>query len=222
MKFVHPEIENVFDTQNGFYNTLVVEEQRFLVRLLEDLHRQLQGLEGVSTLSVKDAPVSFAKNAALLDGFVPFDLTRRTLLNQISAALARKAAAAEAFDRTAEALSGVELWLNELAFDYPCDIVFSNLSASTLIKAAGPEIRDEAASIAERVLDYMELVEAFDRQRLFFTLNMRFFVADEEMELFARTAVAHGYHVIGIESAAHAMLSIEKRTIIDSDLCEIG
>lgn len=38
----------------------------------------------------------------------------------------------------------------------------------------------------------------------------------------ARTAVSHGYHIIGIESMAHPMLALEKRTIIDSDLCEMG
>ena len=65
-------------------------------------------------------------------------------------------------------------------------------------------------------------IEAFDRQRLFFTLNMHCFVTDEEMERFAHTAVSHGYHTIGIESNAHPLLSMEKRLIIDSDLCEIG
>ena len=95
-------------------------------------------------------------------------------------------------------------------------------SISALLKAASPEIRGEDATIAERVLDYMELIEEFDRQRLFFTLNMRSFVTDEEMEHFASTAISHGHHIIGIESTAHAMLSMEKRIIIDSDLCEIG
>ena len=71
-------------------------------------------------------------------------------------------------------------------------------------------------------MDYMELIEEFDRQRLFFTLNMRSFVTDEDMESFSLTAVSHGYHVIGIETSAHPLLSLEKRVIIDSDLCEIS
>ena len=29
MKFTHPEIVTVLDTDNGCYNTLIIEEQRF-------------------------------------------------------------------------------------------------------------------------------------------------------------------------------------------------
>ena len=70
--------------------------------------------------------------------------------------------------------------------------------------------------------DYIELIGEFDRPRLFVTVNMRSFVADDEMELFARTVVGHGYHVLGIESREHPLLSAEKRVIVDADLCEIG
>ena len=52
--------------------------------------------------------------------------------------------------------------------------------------------------------------------------DMRSFVADDEMELFGRTVVGHGYHVLGIESREHPLLSAEKRVIVDTDLCEIG
>ena len=119
-------------------------------------------------------------------------------------------------------MASVELWLNDLAYDYPCDIVFSNISIPALLKAACPELRGENASIAERVLDYMELIEEFDRRKLFFTLNMRSYVADEEMDRFAHTVVSHGYSVIAIEAHAYPMLSMEKRVVIDSDLCEIS
>lgn len=222
MKFAHPEIETVFDTENGWYNALVVESPTFLVRLLGDIHGQLQGLDGAGVLSIGDRPVPMSKHGALLDTFVPFELNRKPLLTQISAALARAAAAPERFEQTAEVLNAAELWLDALAFAFPCDIVFPGLSPAALIKAASPEIRGDAGTLAERVLDYMELVGEFDRPRLFFTLNMRSFVEDAEMALFAETALAHGYHVLAIESVARPLLPREKRVVIDADLCEIG
>lgn len=222
MKYVHPEIETIFDTENGCYNTLVIEEQRFFVRLLEDIYQQLQGMNGESVISVKDGPVNFAKNGILLDNFVPFNLNRKPIISLMIADMDRRAAAPEHFDRTASALAAVEMWLNDLAYDYSCDIVFPNISIATLLKAACPEIRGEDTSIAERVLDYMELIEEFDHRRLFFTLNMRSYVADEEMDVFARSVVSHGYPVIAIEAHAYPILSTEKRVVIDSDLCEIS
>lgn len=222
MKFIHPEIETVIDTENGNYNTLIIEEQRFFVRLLEDIVNQLQGRDGISVIAVDNAPVQFSRNGLMLDTFVPFDLNRKPMLNLIVSDLCKRAAAPEHFEMTASTLSAVELWLDDLAYDYPCDIVFPNIAIPALIKAASPEIRGEDASVAERVLDYMELIESFDQTKLFFTLNMRSFVTDEDMERFAHTAISHGYHTIGIESNVHPLLSLEKRLIIDSDLCEIG
>lgn len=222
MKLVHPELDTVFDTDNRLYNTLVVEEQRFLSRLLADIQGQLQGLEGEAVLSIDDRPMPFSKHAALLDRFVPFELNQKPLLNQIAAALAKAASDPEHFESTASTLSALELWLDALAFGFPCDIVFPSISVAALIKAVSPEIRCETASIAEKVLDYMELVETFDRVRLFLTLNMRSFIPDEEMEPFVATVLSHGYHVIGIESTARPLLTHEHRVIVDADLCEFG
>ena len=214
-------METVFDTENNCYNTLVVEEPRFMARLLNDIASQIQGLEGEAVLSVADRPVLFSKRAALLDRFVPFELNQKPLLNQMPGALVKAASAPEHFERTASALSAVELWLDALAFDFPCDIAFPNIAVAALVKASSPEIRCETASIAEKVADYMELVETFDQSRLFFTLNMRSFVCDEEMERFTATALSHGYHVIGIKNTVRPLLTAEKRVIVDTDLCEI-
>ena len=105
---------------------------------------------------------------------------------------------------------------------FSCDIVFPGLSASAIIKAAAPEIRSDSTSVAEKLLDLMELTEELDRLRLFFTVNMRSYVPDEEMEAFVETALSHGYPIIGIESSSHPFLSREKRVTIDADLCEIS
>ena len=175
---------------------------------------------------------------ALLSGYIgqvmPGDVTNREGhaarvffnalfgMDFITAVLSQRATAAESFERTSAILSNVELWLDDLAFGFPCDIIFPGISAPALIKAAAPQVRCECASLAEKVLDYIELVEEFDRPRLFFTLNMRAFVPDDDMALFAASAISHGYHVIGIECVTRALLPMEKRVIIDADLCEIG
>lgn len=222
MKYTHPELETVFDTDNGCYNTLIIEEPRFLTRLLTDLVNQLQGHEGEAVMSDRDTPLPFSKNAALLDTFVPFELNRKPLLTLVNNALAKAAALPEYFDQTGALMGDMERWLQALAFRYPCDIVFTNTTPAALIKAAAPEIRTCSEGIAERVLDYMELVETFDRRRLFFTLNMRSYVPDEEMNLFVDTLLDHEYPLIAIESSARPRLPREERTLVDIDLCEIG
>ena len=221
MKFVHPEISRVFNTEDTLVNTLVIENQSFMCRLLNDLHNQIDGLNGQCVISENDVPVSCAKCAELLDTFVPFDINKKPLLTKISAALERKAASSEYWEQTGRILTDFSNYLDELAFDFPCDIIFPKIGIGSLIKGAGPELRDDYGSIGEKVIDYMELVRTFDRDKLFFTLNMRSFVTDDETEQFMKTAVSHGYHVIMIESSDRPRLQTENRLIIDIDLCEI-
>lgn len=221
MKFVHPEISRVFNTEDAQVNTLVIENQRFMCRLLNELHNQIDGLDGQCVVSEDNVPVPCSKCAEILDTFVPFEINRKPLLTKIAAALERKAASSDYLVQTGKLLTDFSNYMDELAFDFPCDIIFPKIGIGSLIKGAGPELRDDYSSIGEKIIDYMELVRTFDRDKLFFTLNMRSFVADEETEQFMKTAISHGYHVIMIESSDRPRLQTENRLIIDMDLCEI-
>jgi CRISPR-associated protein Csn2 len=113
----------------------------------------------------------------------------------------------------------VSLW----AFDFPCDIVTTKVSPSSILKSVGIEIRDSydgQIGEAEKILDYMELVREFDREKLFITLNMRSFFEDNVMESFLQTVVSHEFKVLMIENKAYERLSFEKRLTVDEDLCE--
>lgn len=84
----------------------------------------------------------------------------------------------------------------------------------------GIHLRDEYNDPLERLLDYMELVREFERDKLFVLVGMRSFFADREMELFFRTVLAHGYRVLLLDSIDRERSQYEKRLTIDKDLCE--
>ena len=88
------------------------------------------------------------------------------------------------------------------------------------MKAVGLAVRDEYGSQLEKLVDYMELVREFDRDKLFFTVNLRSFFTDEECGLFMETVAGHGFHVIMLESMDRPKLKLERRITIDTDLCE--
>ncbi len=222
MMFVHPEINWLFDTQQPCVNTLVIENQSFFLKLLTDISEQISGSEGKGVLSEKDTPIPFSKNAEMLDRFVPFELNQKSLLTKIAASLEKTALRADYYENTMQLLSTCENQLMQWAFERSCDIVFPKLSVSALIKAAAPELRDEYESLAEKILDYMELVHEYDRRKMFFTVNLRAYLTQEEAELFMKTIIAHQFHVIMLESHAYPRCDIEKRLTIDIDLCEIA
>ncbi len=221
MKFTHPQIDRIFDTNRGKVNTVVVENQRFLAELLRDITSQLQGFDGQWIVSEDETILPFHHAVELLDVFVPFELNRKPLITKLCAALEKCAISPEVFEKTGEILTSVTEYMDTLAFEFPNDIVFPKVNIGSIIKGASPEFRDDYDSIGEKVIDYFELVHQFDRDKLFITLNLRSFIDDEEMERFMKTVLNHGYHVIMLESSDRTRLSSEYRLVIDEDLCEI-
>lgn len=221
MKLTHPQIEKIFDTDCGKVNTLVIENQRFLSELLRDMTAQKEGFDGQWIVSENESILPFDRSLELLDVFVPFELNRKPLITKLCAALEKCAVLPELFEATGEILTRVTEYLDTLAYELPNDIIFPKVNIGSIIKSASPEFRDEYDSIAEKVIDYFELVRQLDCDKLFVTFNLRSFIDDEETEQFMKTVLGHGYHVVMIESSDRPRLPSECRLVIDTDLCEI-
>lgn len=222
MRFVYPTISEVFNTENEHYNSIVIENKRMLTEIVSDLYNQKNGSAGRIVVSENDTPVPIAKNVEIIDRYIPFELNTKTIINSVSSALEKCAVNEENIGRTLALTAEIEKYLIDLAFEFPCEISFTSVSSSSLIKHSGISVESNLSSISEKVCEYMELITEFDRKKLFVTINMRSFVDDEEMEKFVETALIHGYNIIAIESCAYKMLKNEKRLIIDDDLCEIS
>lgn len=170
-------------------------------------------------MSVGDRPVSFASNAELIDSWLNFSLNRKTMINKVIGALEQKAVC-EAYLQTAELLGGVERLVMELSESFPCDLVCKKLTIGNVFRGIGVELAEEGADPLEKLLDYMELVREFDREKLFFLVNLRSWYPDETIELFLQSVLGHGYKVLLIDSRDCQRLPSERRVTIDSDLCE--
>lgn len=222
MKYTHPEISTCFDFENGSMNTLVVENPAFLRKLLSDFHAQLQGEAGEGVVSVSNACVDMPHYVEVLDSFVPFEINRKSLLSKMVTALEKEAVRPEHYEQTMCMMRDIEVYLEKIAFDFPCDITFPKISVNALLKGVGLQLRDEYPNLCEKVLDYFELVCEFDRPKLFVLVNFRSYIDDEEFALFAQSVMSHGYQVLMIEGFAKKKIPQENRLIIDGDLCEIG
>lgn len=220
MKYAYPEIEGYFDLTTPKIHTLIIENPRFFRELLADFHTQLAGEKGRGVLSVSDSPVEMASHLEVLDSFVPFDLNKRSLLTKLTASLEREAVSPEHYEKTMCLLRDLEVYLDELAFDLPCDVVFSKLTIGAVLKGVSPEIHVEG-DLCEKVLDYFELVRNLEREKLFVTVNFRSYITDEEFLLFSEAILSHDYRLFMLESAAKEKIPLEERVIIDPDLCEI-
>lgn len=222
MKLVYPEIDYVIDTNDERVNTIVIENQNLLFTICSDLYSQTQGNEGKCVVSSDDKVLDISKNVELLNQFIPFDINSKALLNRLTSAMEKKALESDLYEKTMLEMADLQKYLYGLAGELPGDIVFTKISVSAIIKASGIEFEKEYDKLAEKVLDYMELVREYDKDKMFVLVNFRSYVMDNEMYQFLDTVKRQLYNVVLIDEKEHKLLSNEKRYLIDKELCEIA
>ncbi len=223
MKFAYSDISGVFEFNQPFVHSLVIENQSLFRKLLKDIYLSLDGLTTSVILSKDNKTIDVSKNLEMITDFVNFDINRKSLLNKICNALERVSVSPENYLETQKLISEIENKVSMWSFEFPCDIVASKISVSNLLKGIGIELNDDYQGEngdAERIIDYMELVREFDREKLFITVNMRSYFSNTVMENFMKTVVSHEYKVLMLESKAYSLLNFEKRLTVDEDLCE--
>lgn len=221
MKIAFEGIENVFDCTGNCRWTLVVENQIKLYGILSDLVLQLNGNTGTTVLSEDNKLIRTDQNLDLLSQFVPFDLNKKSLINKIMQQMQKEALTEEYFLQTQELLGQWEKLCLDVTLDFPGDIKLTKITVESLFKATGVQIENEYERLSEKLLDYFELVEAYEGKKLFVLLNVRSFIVDSEMELLLKEIVERNYEVLFLENTEHTLLPYEKRYIVDEDLCNI-
>ena len=221
MKLAFPGINNVFDTEIELVNSIVIENQSLFYYFIEDINAQINGFEGKAVVSDDNKILSPNKSTELLTQFIPFEINKKSHLNKIISELEKKAISNEFYAQTVDLMGRFEKLLTDISFDLSCDLNYTKIDIGALIKSAGVEINPDYTCLAEKIIDYFELVTEFETVKLFVTVNLRSFISDNEASEFMKTALSHEFNLIMIESSEHSLLPYEKRYIIDADLCEI-
>lgn len=209
MTFVYPDIDFVFNTEGRGVHTLVIENQCMFRNLLIDLYNQSQGNDGRSVVADEYKPLPFQKYCEVLSQFVPFSLNKKSVVTKIGQLLAKRAVDSKYFLKTTELMTEIESLMYELAFDLDADIEFNSINVESLIKSVGVSLKEEYESLAEKIIDYMELVNSLERKKLYILINLRSYISDEEMIYFIETVLQHKFDVIIIESAERPILEGE-------------
>ena len=220
MILAHPQMDAVLDFDGRKVPTLVIENPDFFREFLRDVSAQISGFSGRAVLSRNDMPVGFTGNAELIDSFVSFEISRKTLLTKLVSRLESVAVSETNYLRTASLMGELEQYIQELSFELPCDIFCSKMSIGSVLRAAGIEIPDDYTNDLERILDYMELTRELERDKLFLLVNLRSWYSDEEVSKFLTSILSHEYHVLLVDSVSKVRLPDEARVTIDTDLCE--
>lgn len=214
-------INDIFECQEEYRWFVIIENQNKLLEILTDIVGQLEGNEGKTVLSEDNTVIRIDKRLELLSQFIPFDLNRKSLISKIATQMQDLAVQGDFYMQTQQVLADWEKLCMEVSLEMVGDINFQKISADNLFKSAGIEIENDYERLSEKLLDYFELVEAYDAKKLFVLVNLRSYVSDTEMEIFLEEIIKRKYNVVFLEGAEHSVLKHEKRYIVDEDLCNI-
>lgn len=221
MKLVYPTLQTPIVLSTDCINSVIIEEPGYFYELVKDLKVQWEGRDGKAVLSVNDEPVEIRKNLELVIDCIDFEINQKTLLTKVLSALERAGRSEEYIEKTQKLLAEIERYIYDVSFDFDVEIQCDKMAIAQILKAAGIRIISEYDKLTEILYSYMQLVREFDGDKVFAFVNLRSFVKLEELQDFANTVLAHGYRVLLLENHAYPSLSMEKRLIVDTDLCEI-
>ena len=220
----HPLFENPITVGGDGVPSVVLESPRIKRELISELMGQINGKPGnwsVFPDNHLSKPDSIAKRIVLVFDFFDEDALYRPLNTKLVAKLIEAANDATNHENTSKILSDWECYILSLGDGLSISFDCEKIDPSSLIKAAGTRVSNDAETLPETLLNLFEIYRELDFEKLFILVNVRDYIEDREMELFLQDIVNHQYQVLLVESVSKGLLKAEKRTIIDEDLCLI-
>lgn len=221
MNLVSPMFQTAVEIDEGDVFSLVLENQKLFKEYLVDLHNQINDLDGEIVLSENNKILPIKKHIDILYQFTPFEINTKTILNHIHSKMYKQAMNEENYVKTAELLSIIQRYMEELCFDMPIEMEYQKLEISSVIKSIHPTIANDNSNDIETIIDYMSLMLDFEPKKLFVFVNLRSYFLDKDIELFVKTVKLKQMQVMLLESSSHKQIDGMKQLTVDCDLCEI-
>lgn len=221
MKIAYRELKNVIDVNTEMITGLVIENPEFMYKMLQEFRKATEGLDSDIVVSDNETPIPAQKTIAYITDFVDFTLNQKTLISKIMSELDKKSKNELYYEKSERLLETIEMYIESIAGDLPCEIICEKLNMLAVIKAAGIEIIDDYDTLEERILAYMDLSREYEGKRFFVFVNLRSVVSYATLQLMMATAITRDYRVLLIDNMDYKKLSCESRIIIDNDLCVI-
>lgn len=220
MKFTYPAIGKVFDLEDERVHALTIENPKLFYELLSDLQKQIDGNDGKSVISKENKILQIPKSIELISQFISFDINQKSLINKALSKM-EQIAIEDYYAETMGQIGKLEGFLYKLASHCSGNIEFNKLEISGILHNAGFAFSNNHDSLCEKIADYMELVTDYIGEKAFFFVNLRSYVSEQDYGLLLDTITRHRYQALMIENHAYPLHKLEKRYIVDIDLCEI-
>lgn len=202
-------------------NVIYVETPEILCDMITDLKDDLYEGTNNFVLSDGEKEISIHKEAEIVVDPWSIDLDSRRIKNKLYGLLT-DVANDYYFDLFLQLKSEMFRYIEGLTEHEPYPLTY-NLSFDNeeLFKALNIRIEPGMSSFAERLVEYMKILNSLCAVKVFFLVNIKSYLGTELLEMIYKEANLCKLHLVLIESIQRKIINDEKITIIDKDRCII-
>lgn len=222
MKVAHPSLSGILleDGQNCL--EWIIELPKQFLAYVQELLRQMEGGEGGFVLSEGDRIQDISKKSALILNPFAIDINCKKVLMKLYDELNRIAYGEKYYLKTQELTQRLQEYICQLEgeTDHILDLS-PEIELSCVFKAFDLKYEVEDNDFLEKLVQYMKIMNHVLGIEVFFLVNIRSYLDDEQMKLLTDEMNYQEIQMIFMENRERDCLSHVKRYIIDKDLCEI-
>lgn len=223
MMLAHPMFSKIIDFKNEMINILIIENQKFLTQLIEDIINQTNGENGDFVLSEDFIPLDMQKHLEIIIDFFNLDINNKKVLTAIYNKIKKIAYDDENYIKTenfkTEAFNYIETLINQTEYPLILDVQFD---ISGLLKLFDVKIEINSNTFLEKIIDYMSVLYEFLNRKCIVFVNLMSYLDISEIELLYKEIQYKKYNVLFIENSFKTKIGeYENIYIIDEDMCEI-
>ena len=221
MKLAHPELKMIIEDKENIINVLVIENEKFFCRTVEDIYAQINGYDGDYVISRNNEPIQWSRNSEIITQYVPFDINRKSLITKLYNKL-KKEALGNYNAETCEISGRISEYVSMLSNSVDAELCFDeSTDAAGIFKLVNLKFEESGNSIAEKMISYMQNVRELEGEKWFIAVGLKNYLDKNELIELYHTVFLKKIKLLLIEGNDKENLEGEKKYIIDKELCEI-
>lgn len=222
MKLINNRYQQHFDFENCFAWTLIVENSKEYLRVVEELYNEcFLGEDSDFVLSNNSEILDLSKNCLFLYNYFDLDLNNKKIISEINSRVADVFKSKDFVDDFYK-LNQLFISISDKVIDdFDFKLEYDDeLSYDKLIKLAGFRIASESKFI-ERLMSYIKIYTNLKKTKIVVFVGLSEYLSLEELEIFLKELKYLELKCLFLEAHQKYNLDFVGRVIIDNDLCEI-
>jgi len=222
MKLIYYELNFTADFDRGSIGGIILERPDVFECFLIALYRQLGKEQTSFSLLENDKEVDLIKSCDFVAS--PFDLTfnKKEVTRKLYAELEAVAGEEELSVRLSEIHGETLKALEQLQFAADYDLGYSmDFSVQDVFKSCGVHIEEPTGSFAEKLIEYVVVMNRLLKKIFFVVANCRAYLVEEDYRHIEKTAEYYNLCIVFVENTQLGLPKVKNEYIIDVDLCEI-